>query len=108
MGFAHHPGTLQPLGDSCIGARTSVPVPTFPSTTTTTTASTSLTEEVEVQESTVGRWYLAASMESCSRTCQRNGKQCNQRAWYTHGHEADTYSKISALVNQITGLNRSL
>lgn len=47
-------------------------------------------------------------MDSCTRTCQLNGKQCSLQTWGTYGHEMDSYAKMSAIVQKITALSRSV
>lgn len=108
VGFSHQPGILLHLKDACSAEDLAreVPVAEFAATTTTTTTTASV-PSVLTSEAVKSRWYFAASMESCSRACQRNGKQCNHQAWFTHGHELDSYAKMSGLLSEITGLERS-
>lgn len=109
IGFAHQPGILLPLQGFCSAddfAR-QVPTATFRSTTTTSTTTTTVTD-LFVADATIGRWYFGNSMDSCTRTCQLNGKQCSLKAWRDYGHEMDSYAKMSAVVSKITALNRSL
>mmetsp|Transcript_16801 Transcript_16801/g.29496 ORF Transcript_16801/g.29496 Transcript_16801/m.29496 type:complete len:948 (-) Transcript_16801:335-3178(-) len=108
MGLGHVGGILLPLKQTCTAADIAreIPVATFPLTTTTTTTSTTHTEAF-VDAATVERWYLGNSMDSCTQTCQLNGRQCTWQGWQNHGHEVNSYEKMAALVNQLTDLVRS-
>eukprot|EP00931_Biecheleriopsis_adriatica_P015182 TRINITY_DN11755_c0_g1_i1.p1 TRINITY_DN11755_c0_g1~~TRINITY_DN11755_c0_g1_i1.p1 ORF type:complete len:995 (-),score=146.79 TRINITY_DN11755_c0_g1_i1:47-2974(-) len=108
VGFSHQDGILLSLRDTCSAQdfEREVVTANFPSTTSTSTTTTT-TSPLFVSESTISRWFFSNSMDSCTRTCQLNGKQCSLQAWHAHGHEMDSFAKMAAIVREITGLNRS-